>query len=809
METYCGSDFYQRYDDIATGVVYVSSEGKLVCVNKMFCRMLGYGDHSELEGSPVIDITHPDDVEESRRYIKKLFEGSTDYTSLEKRYVRKDGSVFWALTTGNAIRNAEGEIVGSLGFINDMTTIKKSQEAMERHAERYMQLFQKSFDGIFMMQEGRFIEANPRMFEILKCDVSRLIGATYFDISPTMQPDGKLSYERGEVILKKAYEGEAQQFVWEHLCGDGSRVNVEVSLSLMQLEETPTLLGTWRDISERIENEKQLRLFESIFDTTADSVVITDPEMNILSVNKAFSKISGYTTEEAVGEKPKLLSSGLHDQNFYKQMWESINSTGSWSGEIWDRDKEGELYGGKLTINSLKDASGTVVNYIGIFTDVTEKKQAEDKVYRLAYFDVLTGLPNRTLFLDRLRQILNAPVQGKSMTALLVLDMDNFNRINDTLGHAFGDRLLQTLAQRIESLLRESDTLCRIGGDEFSVILPDIKFLTNAGRVAEKVLESISRPVLLEGQEVTLTGSIGIAVSTDVRQAEEFIKHADTAVFQAKHEGRNTYAYFDPKMNERIRKNLELENGLRRAIEKGEFRLHYQPQVNANESRMIGVEALLRWNSERLGTVSPAEFIPVAEESGLIVPIGRWVVEEAMLRAMRWKSEGLHIPVAVNLSAVQFRDNTFVDTMARLVRLTGCPPSLVELELTESILMENSENVLKMLLELKEIGFRISIDDFGTGFSSMSYLSRFPLDKLKVDYSFVQGIGSDRGKETIVKSIIGLSKNLGLMVIAEGVETKAQLEFLLREGCDQIQGFYFSQPVPEDEIAKFCKGIFK
>jgi diguanylate cyclase (GGDEF)-like protein/PAS domain S-box-containing protein len=521
-------------------------------------------------------------------------------------------------------------------------------------------------------------------------------------------------------------------------------------------------------------------------------------------VNPAFTRITGYTLEEAIGQSPRIMASGRHDAAFYESMWNSIIESGYWQGEIWDRRKNGEVYPKWLSIVTVKDNHENILNYIAVFSDISERKAADDRIHFMAHYDALTGLPNRVLLHDRIFQAITVAPRFDRKVAILFLDLDRFKTINDTLGHSIGDLLLQSVAERLKSCIRSSDTIARLGGDEFIVVLPDLLEGAYAASVAQKILDIISTPFLIRDVELNTSASIGISLyPDDGRSNEDLIVNADVAMYRSKESGRNNYHFFIPEMNDSAYERLTMENSLRRALERREFVLHYQPQVNSETGRIIGAEALVRWQHPEMGLVPPGMFIPIAEESGLIVAIGEWVLREACRQNKAWQDEGLSpFPVAVNLSTAQFRQKNLTTLLVDVLKETGLDPRWLELEITESGIMQGGEAVVKTLHSLKQMGLKLSIDDFGTGYSSLSYLKRFPLDKLKIDQSFVRDITTSQDDAAIVIAIIGMARSLKLRVIAEGVETRGHLDFLTSNGCAEIQGYYFGKPEPADGFGR-------
>lgn len=550
---------------------------------------------------------------------------------------------------------------------------------------------------------------------------------------------------------------------------------------------------------------KRLDLFAQVFENSGEAIVITDADRNIIAVNPAFTAITRYKAEDVTGKNPKLLSSGRQSPEFYQEMWKSINETGRWRGEIWNRRENGEIYPEWLSIGTVKDENGKVVNFIGIFNDTTQRKEAEQHIQYLAHYDSLTNLPNRRLFEDRIQQGLLASKRARKKAALLFLDLDRFKSINDSLGHLSGDQLLQSVAERLKSCVRESDTVCRQGGDEFLILLPEINKSDDAAHVANKIITSMAEAHFVEDFHLIVTFSIGISIyPDDGTDSQTLIRNADAAMYHAKENGRNNFQFFTPDMNAEALERLELEADLRQAIQQNELSLNYQPQIDNMSGKIVGIEALIRWKHPEKGMISPARFIPIAEDCGLIAKIGEWVLRTACTQNRRWQDENLiRVPIAVNLSALQFYQRDIRDCIAQVLQQSGLEPRYLELEITESTAMRDIEATVHTLNELKQMGILISIDDFGTGYSSLSYLKRFPIDKLKIDQSFVRDINTDVDDAAIVQTIIGMGHSLRLTVIAEGVETMDQLTFLKYKGCDEVQGYYFSKPLPAEGFAKY------
>ena len=551
-------------------------------------------------------------------------------------------------------------------------------------------------------------------------------------------------------------------------------------------------------------DQQQLRLQGTALATAANGIFITDRNGGIQWVNQAFTRLSGYTPEEALGQTPRLLKSGQQSLAYYQALWRTILAGHPWRGEVVERHKDGHCYTVAQTITPLLNETGQVTHFVAIHADITAEKEAEARVLHLAQHDALTDLPNRLLLRDRLLQALPQASRRGSQVAILFLDLDRFKVINDTLGHDLGDLLLTQVATCLRGCVREGDTVSRLGGDEFTVVLPDLRDANGAVRVAEKILAALARPFQLEQHQVYTAASIGVVLyPADAGDVETLLQYADTAMYRAKQQGGNTYQFFTAEMQAHVQHRLETEHALREALARQEFVVYYQPIIDLATGAITGLEALVRWRSPSAGLVSPAEFIPIAEESGLILPLGDWVLREACAQAQTW-NQGRRVPLrlAVNLSARQFRQPGLAAKIKQVLEDTGLAPPHLELEITESIFLQDTDVTHRTLLELKTLGVRLSIDDFGTGFSSLNYLKRFPLDTLKIDQSFVAGLGTDPDDAAIVTAVLAMAAALKLGVIAEGVEQEAHRSFLQEHGCREAQGYLFSRPLPSEEMTR-------
>ena len=582
-----------------------------------------------------------------------------------------------------------------------------------------------------------------------------------------------------------------------------------LALAMLRLARTSGDLALANgQLKERIETldrtQHDLKLYATVFTNASEGMLISDSQGRIIATNPAFSEITGYTSAEMFQRSPSMLKSGRQPDSFYREMWRTLDRRGQWQGEIWNRRKNGEIYPEWLSITAVRNEDDATSHYIGLFSDITERKRAEARIHHLAHHDSLTNLPNRLLLQDRLEQAILQSRRVGNHTAVLLLNLDRFKTINDSLGHDLGDGLLQQVAHRCLAVVRETDTVSRPGSDEFVLVVPEVEHPQDAALVARKLLQTVSRPYLLGDHEITVTASIGIAIyDGDGLTPAELLRNADAAMYRAKADGRNAFQFYSADMNSASLGDLLLENQLRGALERDELELHYQPKVCASTGRLVGAEALLRWRHPDLGLIAPGRFVPVAEESGLIVPIGEWVMREACRQLQVWRDAGMMpVPVAVNLAAHQFSQRKLTSLVEEVLKENRLPPSLLGLELTETMLMRDVACTIDTLNILQDMGIDLSIDDFGTGYSSLSYLKQFRVNVLKIDRSFVNDIHRENTDGKIAAAVIALAHSLGMKVVAEGVETEAQREFLLAHGCDQFQGYLFGRPMAAVDFEK-------
>ncbi len=781
-------------DDTPSLIVVLDRFGQVIRFNRA-CREATGFDEGEVRGRPFLDTSfRPEPGEPAGLALARLLQGRS-VLRYEDRLLTKNGDARLIDWKATIIRNEAGEVDYVISAGQDVTERKRAEEGQRR----LLQIIEAARDLIASTDvAGRVTYLNPVGRKLLGIAEDAAELGCIGDFFP---------HETARWIVDEALSTAAREGFWEDetefLTRAGQRVpvwQVIVSHTNDQGDLTHYSIIA-RDLTPWKRDEAELRLAASVYRNTTEGIMVTDETGTIVSVNPAFTHITGYFAEEAIGRNSRLLKSDLHDPDFYQRLWSDLLRKGHWQGQIWNRRKDGELYLEWLTITRIAGTDNQPLRYVAVFSDTTERYRHEERIRHLAYHDPLTGLPNRQLLQDRVEHAVAKAKRDGTALAVMFLDLDRFKVVNDTLGHNLGDLLLQEVATRISSCLRETDTVGRLGGDEFVILLENAPPNSAVGGVAEKVLASIAAAFDLEGQEVHVSASIGIAIfPQDGEDAIVLMKNADTAMYQAKAQGRNEFLFFDTSMNAKAMARLGLENALRRALARGEFELHYQPKVCLRTRRICGLEALARWRSAERGIVAPGEFIPVAEETGLIGPLGDWVIGETCRQIAEWRDHGLAVlPVAVNVSPAQLLKADLATRIQETCRRHDIDPGLLEIEVTEGSIMREPEAAVTALTCLRRIGVRVAVDDFGTGYSSLAYLKRLPIDVLKIDRSFVMEADRDAEDAEIVRTIVALGKSLKLLVIAEGVESESQLSILDHLGCSAAQGYLFGRPAPAAE----------
>ena len=763
-------------------------ERPLTWVSENIARLLGYGPMPALQPGWWDSRLHPEDREAALDWLSELDRGGAMVHAY--RLIDAQGRVRWIQDEVTLLETDGGATHEATGAWHDITATKAGEQRRETRLAVLDALIDKhSLADILGEIAARLERMEPDM------QVRLQIGSD----GPCL-PAGKTAPERPADWVAPFKDSAGQML--GRLCVHYVEPRAPTPIERELIEECACIAGL---AVTRVRADTRLRQAATVFESTREGVIITDLDGCILDVNRAFTEISGYSESEVLGRNPNLLRSDRQDRAFYQALWQSLKTVGHWQGEIWNRRKSGELYPQILTINTVADSQGRPSHYVGVMTDISQLKQSEARLEHLVHYDPLTNLPNRRLVQSRLEHALDRADRQNGRVAVLFVDLDRFKTVNDSLGHPSGDALLELLARRLSERVREDDTLARLGGDEFLVLLENLQRPEDAAGVAESLLSLLQRPFHLpNGQELFVGASIGISLyPDDGRTVTDLIQHADVAMYQAKEEGRNTYRFYTPTLTQTARERLGLEARLHRALAGEEFVLHYQAQVDMRDGRLIGCEALVRWHSATEGLVAPDRFIPLAEETGLIVPLGEWVLRQACTDCQSWRTNGLaDLTIAVNLSGRQLRSPDLVERVTRVLRETGLPAERLKLELTESMIMDQREQALERLHGLKALGVRLSIDDFGTGYSSLAYLKRLPIDELKIDRDFVRDIPDDSSDMEIAATIIAMARNLRLNVIAEGVETPEQCDFLIRQGCTAGQGYLFGRPLPTEAFAQ-------
>ena len=664
-------------------------------------------------------------------------------------------------------------------------------------SDPYRLLIEEMQDGAATLNaQGVVLYANRALAQLLGLPLERVMGSP---ISALVVPEHhRILQDLLDRTTAQAHV--AGEFMLVH--SGGTRHPVRMAISLLPGEDSARLGLVVVDLSLFKQAEEQLRIAARVFAKTGEAIVVTDPQSVIQAVNEAFTRATGYSSPDVVGRPIRILNSGHHTPEFFEEMHRSLDATGYWQGEIWNRNHDGTIEPQWMNVTAVTDVHGQLEHYVSVLSDLNKMQDSQRRIEFLATHDTLTQLPNRSLFLDRLNQGIAQARRKAERLAVLFLDLDDFKKVNDTLGHEVGDHLLMAVASRLRPLLRDVDTLGRQGGDEFTMVLTDCT-PERADHVARRLVAELARPLHIEHHEIFITGSVGIAVYPDDGQdSSELLRHADTAMYRSKEQGRNRVEFYRPELNDRLVKRAGLESALRSAIRHRSLRMVYQPKIGLEPGRpLVGAEALLRWHSASLGPVSPAEFIPVAEASGMITDLDRMVQTLVLEQIAQWRRAGLRPPkIALNVSARTVRGSHYADNLLKELARLDLPAQCLQIEITEGTLLDNIKQVLQGLDTISAAGVTIAVDDFGTGYSSLAYLKRLPLTELKIDKSFVDGLGCERDDEAIAAAVLGLSKALGLSAVAEGVETESQFDWLQRHGCDVAQGYFFARPL---EVADF------
>ena len=742
-------------------------------------------------------LLHPDDLPKTQAYCDEEISAGRDH-SVDYRVITAQGETLWLKDIISITTHNQQPVLR--GLMINISQAKQTEEALRLSEEKFAKAFHASPDGLLLtrQRDGLLIEVNEGF--------SHLSGYSSPDVLYRSTLDLKLwvdLQQRIELLALLKQQGYVRDFRCSIRHKDGRIRLCEVSSRPLMIGVETCMLTIARDITERHQMQEKLLQTATVFQSTAEGIVFTDLQQTITAVNRAFTEITGYSESEALGQTPRILASGLHDSAFYIAMWHQLSSEGHWQGEICNKRKNGETYPCWMTISAVRDSEHQITHFVAVFADISSLKHAQDRLDHQAHHDPLTNLPNRLLFENRLQQALSDPDRYGQQGAVLFLDLDRFKNINDSLGHPIGDLLLKAIALRLKEQLRDIDTVARQGGDEFIILLPALKNPSDAELIANKLLACFNAPFVAGEHELFISASIGASIyPDDGTDVATLVKNADAAMYRSKLKGRNRIERYTHDLTAQASARVLLEQELRRALERGQLSLSYQPKISLKDHSLVGAEALIRWNHPELGNIPPDRFIVLAEENGMIIPIGDWVLEHACHQLNAWKQIYEPFgPVSVNLSGTQLRQPALLARIQELLTSYSLEPGGLQLEITENFIMSQTEEALDVLHKLKQMGVQLAIDDFGTGYSSLSYLKRLPLNTLKIDQSFIRGLPDDVDDVAIVRAIIALGRSMQLTIIAEGVETQAQQDFLAKEGCEQIQGYIVSVPLSADEFA--------
>ena len=724
----------------------------------------------------------------------------------DDRFIRADGSTLWLRWECHPCKVVDGRVETVAIFAEDVTQFKRDQDNLRTAEERWRYAIDSSELGLWdwHVPSGTVFFSNQ--WKAMLGYEPEDVGNGLSEWESRVHPD-----DMADVLadVQRMLDGKVAYYSNEHRvrCKNGDYKWILDRGKVIDRDDAGNpvrVIGTHTDLTAMRERAAEQQLQSSLFMHSLEGIMICDPDTRIVAVNQAFTDITGYAQAEVMGRKPSVISSGRHEASFYRQMWDQVRNDGRWQGEIWNRRKDGRLFLEWLTINVDRAADGSVRHYYAIFSDITERKATEQRLVHLIHHDALTDLPNRLLLRDRLQRALDEARRHRGSLAVLYVDLDRFRNVNESLGHSVGDTLLVEVSHRLLKALGDGITVSRHGGDEFTVLLPEAD-ADDAAHAAQKLLDTLSRPISLGGQQLVMPASIGIATfPADGQEVDALLQASDLAMYRAKQAGGNAFRFHSAELQQQVNQMLQTENALHRALRDEEFELYYQPQVGMESGEVVGCEALLRWRDPVVGMRSPAEFIPVAEECGLILPLGAWVLKAAAAQCKSWRDAGLErMTVAVNVSAVQFRQQRFVEQVAQVLAESGLPAQALEIELTESAVADDPERAIALIQSLHDLGVRLSIDDFGTGYSSLSYLKRFSIHKLKIDKSFVRDLMSDSNSASIVQAVISMSSDLGLTSIAEGVEMPEQAAWLRQRGCNEAQGYLYAKPMTAESFGKW------
>lgn len=775
-----------------------------VLLSHQWKKMLGYQDNDIAnELSSCVSLLHPDDKPLVMSHLDDYLSGRSDIYSLEFRMRCKDGSWKWLLSRATVVKtDPDGKPLRMIGTHTDIAYLKTIQDKLQNTTEQLNEVLEYSPVAIrIAAQAGRkVIFANRRYGELINREPAEMVG-----VDPADYYVNKAQFQR--YLDTIAEGGTITDELIQLNVPEAGQKSVLATYLPINYDDAPCVLGWFYDVTERIEAQEAMRLHASVFDNAWEGIMITDHHNRIIAVNNAFTEITGYNQHELIGEDPSVLSSGRQDKNFYQQMWQSIEQSGRWRGEVWNRRKNGEFYAEILTVSAIRDQEGNITHYLGLFADITDIKNTERQLEDLAHYDALTQLANRTLLSDRLEQSLAHARRNRTMLAVCFLDLDGFKPVNDMYGHDIGDKLLIEIGRRLNETVRSGDTVARMGGDEFVLLIANINHIDELDPIITRINQKIADKVYLGERVMSVSASIGVAIyPQDNVDADTLLRHADLSMYQAKQAGRDGYHIFDVKLDQQVHEHHAQTERIATALKNDEFCLYYQPKVNMQTHEVVGMEALIRWQHPEEGLLGAAEFLPIIESHQLIIALGDWVLDRAMQQIQLWLEQGLEIPVSVNVSARQIQHVDFISKLkALLARYPAVSPRYLELELLETSALETYQTAQIVETAGAELGISFALDDFGTGYSSLAYLRQLPVKTLKIDRSFVSSMLESDADMAIVKGIIELAEVFKRDIVAEGVETWQDCERLLSMGCDTLQGYYIARPMPAASVAEWVQ----
>ncbi|MES9993031.1 MAG: EAL domain-containing protein [Candidatus Thiodiazotropha sp.] len=774
---------HDAVDNLTEAFALFDAEGRLVLFNRRFGEFYSWLKDWIDEGA---DLQALQSITGNRIQNISL-EGEPIIEPMPMgQYLEQTESGAWYLASNSPTN--EG------GIVCVRSDITESKQA-EVNLRKLGRVLEQSPASVMITNTNGDIEyVNPRFEKVSGYSADEVVGK-----NPRILKSGDKTREEYKAMWEALLAGREWRGIFHNKRKDGSIYWESASISPLRDErgQITHFIAVKEDVTTQKRAEDQLRMNATVFDTTSEGIMVTDADNVIKTVNPAFTRITGYSAEEVIGQSPSILSSGRHNEEFYEELWDSVLHKRYWSGEVWNRRKDGSVFPEWLSIAAIPDEDGVAKEYVAVFSDISKHKENEEQIRYQANYDALTGLPNRSLLSDRLEQAIGSALREKWKLAILFIDLDQFKMVNDTFGHVMGDELLQLVAERIGDSVRESDTVARFGGDEFVILLQDINEMDAVANLATKVIDKITKVFTLYERDIYIGASVGITIfPDDAMSADSLLRNADMAMYQAKERGRNNYQFFTASMQQQTLERQQLELDLRLAVDRGELELYYQPVVDAEFGKVISVEALLRWNHPHRGIIYPGVFIPLAEDSGLIGPIGERVIRDACQQLSKWQKAGhQELNMAVNLSSRQRELGLEVGYLREVLQEASIDPGMLTMEITESLLMRDTEEAIKWLSSFKALGVNLSVDDFGTGYSSLSYLKRFPMDILKIDRSFINDLPHDVDDASLVKTIVAMAQSLSLRLVAEGVETREQAEFLVNNGCTNLQGYYYAKPM--------------